>query len=117
MQDAEYIEYRGEKISPTKAKGLLVLLKTGVYNPKLSEEESGEYSVWKEHYENMNKGGRRNISFPINKRGYLIWQLQNYFNLGEIIKSAERVYQEMQQPNGNDWNRFMRTEFTPASNI
>jgi hypothetical protein len=89
MQDAEYIEYRGGKISPTKAKGLLVLLKTGVYNPKLSEEESGEYSVWKEHYENMNKGGRRNISFPINKRGYLIWQLQNYFNLGEIIKSAE----------------------------
>jgi len=116
MDGMKFIDYRGEKISLNKAKGLLALLKIGVYNPKLNKEEDKEYSVWKEHYESMKEHGR-NIRFPINEKGYLIWQLENYFNLGAIIKSAVEVYEEMRQPTGKYWSRFLHTEFTPASDI
>ena len=61
------VEYRGEKISEKRAKGLLVLLKTGLYFPQLSEEESEEYSVWKTHYEKRDSGG---LSSRLGKKTY-----------------------------------------------
>jgi hypothetical protein len=109
------VEYRGKDISEKRAKGLLRLLKTGLYSPKLSEEESKEYSVWKEHYQMMKAGGRRKIRCPINERGYLIWQLQNYFNIGLMCKSIDKVHEEMRQPTGYDLYKKMHTPFTPAS--